>query len=231
MHAPFFGKKDGKKKFGKKVSKKKYHKKVGLMTEQKPYTGPVVYITHSPMPKITYNEDQTPNSPFPQKETEQYNRLSETHEKAIARVLKFAEKHGLPVVYEREFLVEDAKELVREAGVKQPIFISNKSKAKIALGKMKIQPTKFICVGIYQDVCVSKSVEQLKKFFPQTPITIVGGKYSPKILLADKERQAKARAFYRANGIEIRKKLGPHLIGKPSKALWKAEKRRMRLRG
>ncbi len=134
------------------------------------YTGPIVFIVHSPfVGEWAYTNFPLFQSPESKIET---NAMLD-HAKKILKLIKFAKKHDLPVVYGHQEHIEPwFKDIVKDAikvDLSGPATDWEK-KIKKGLETHQINPSKVIIGGHYTELCVKIVENRLRLLFPTARI-------------------------------------------------------------
>ncbi|MDD4983441.1 MAG: hypothetical protein PHH82_01205 [Candidatus ainarchaeum sp.] len=136
------------------------------------YTGPVIFIVHSPL--VADNDDLWRNT-----ESERTAKLS--HSKLILKLIALAKKRKILLVYGYGIQkVPWFRDLVKDA---IPVDLSLsaylwKEEIKRKFEEHNITPTKFIVGGHYREWCVKNVEEDLRQLFPHTRIIELNGNYT-----------------------------------------------------
>ncbi|MCX6802640.1 MAG: hypothetical protein NT067_06040 [Candidatus Diapherotrites archaeon] len=184
------------------------------MPSPKPYTGPVVFITDA-----MYTRDR----PFEEKD--QIVRQQEKfHEAKILKLLRFANRHGLPVLIYFES-ANDKKllfKLAETAGLPKRQMAEFNPEGEIQWESQfaaRFKPTVVIHSGMFRNICIDGSIDDAKRLWPSAKQVLLTGSYSvlgPGAFRKSKDKPNRLRGESQASMKEKRviftSKLGPYLL-------------------
>lgn len=161
------------------------------------YRGPVIYIVHGLL-GLFFDKSVKSSNIEVRQAIANMDKIKEGLERAAVR--------SVPVVWEIEALEQQRLEKVVSGLKHKPkiVWVNKAQETKGALVRNQFQPTKFVFMGHYRDLCASNSVTGIRRDFPETDIYVVEG--SATIYLRDIERYNYRKTFRDLN-VRISRKL------------------------